>query len=266
MIGFMLSLIFGAAFSQCDNKDNFGAYNDGDTLFTSGTGEIFMITGDLSIQYGQGYGSGADDYYVATPLSLIASGVVGSFEIISPGKGFKVCSIHSWTSANQGLSDYPGNVMFTGQLANGGNVSETIMITPTGVSGYDWDSLSFDSTALDSQIFTSLAFRLITADLNYLALDEFEYEVVSVPVSREELLDSYVPVYPNPAEDVVHLNLPHGHFEQVRLRDLTGRVLNSWEVGGRMKLDIDLSSIPSGLYFVELESDYLQTTRRVIKR
>jgi O-glycosyl hydrolase len=58
-------------------------------------------------------------------------------------------------------------------------------------------------------------------------------------------------VYPNPVKDVLFIDIPENTYDRLRIMDNSGRVvLQKARVQARMQLD--LSTLPKGLYFIEL--------------
>jgi hypothetical protein len=70
---------------------------------------------------------------------------------------------------------------------------------------------------------------------------------------------------PNPAQDFLRLEgIPSGPCK-VRLLDLQGRTMAEWHSSGKSQLLMAVSTVPNGLYFVQLtETDGTSTSRKVI--
>lgn len=58
-----------------------------------------------------------------------------------------------------------------------------------------------------------------------------------------EIKNTVIKVYPNPAKDVLHVS---GTSQLIRITDISGR-----EVMSSMKQDINVSKLPTGIYFVK---------------
>ncbi len=60
-------------------------------------------------------------------------------------------------------------------------------------------------------------------------------------------------IYPNPAENVVHLKTAEGEFEEAQLKifDLSGKLIHQEKVFGN-EIDLMVSSYKSGIYFMEV--------------
>ncbi len=73
-----------------------------------------------------------------------------------------------------------------------------------------------------------------------------------------------VAIYPNPVSDMLFLESDRNQPYQWTLRDLTGRTLKTGK--GQGKLSIDTKNYPSGIYMITVNTDGMETTRKVIIR
>jgi len=77
-------------------------------------------------------------------------------------------------------------------------------------------------------------------------------------------------VFPNPASDIVNLlyNLQDKNSESiVEITDVQGKVMQHFDLGkksGQHQLTLDVSSLPSGIYFANLISGKEKTMQKVI--
>lgn len=71
-------------------------------------------------------------------------------------------------------------------------------------------------------------------------------------------------VYPNPASDVLNIELEGDAAYQWELRDLTGRLLKSGE--GQGKTVVDVRAYPAGVYMLTFEANGQKQTRKVVIR
>ena len=95
---------------------------------------------------------------------------------------------------------------------------------------------------------------------------QFEYsEVLSI---QFEAIGENVDIYPNPAQDVVRLNLPLG-TGSIKLLDATGRVVRQMTPGlEQTTVEIGIQDLASGAYYLMLygTSADLINTAKVVKR
>jgi hypothetical protein len=62
-------------------------------------------------------------------------------------------------------------------------------------------------------------------------------------------------IYPNPAKENININLKNESAGKIRILDLTGQVINVYDVEGNLNADLQMTipvnSLSSGVYFVE---------------
>ncbi len=81
--------------------------------------------------------------------------------------------------------------------------------------------------------------------------------------TQDEIKNEVIPVFPNPTRDFLSIKWPNEQQEwQVEVIDLNGRSLLHWAT----KVDqVDVSSLPKGMYFLTLKSKEEQTTIKFAK-
>ncbi|MFK7947918.1 MAG: T9SS type A sorting domain-containing protein [Saprospiraceae bacterium] len=99
---------------------------------------------------------------------------------------------------------------------------------------------------------------------------QFEYSKV-VSVNRKVSGSGDVKVYPNPAQDNLTIDFTTSADEDViiTVTDMTGRVLISQNrnvAQGENQLNIDLTNLPQGNYFLQLKSTTTSTIQAIVKQ
>ena len=119
--------------------------------------------------------------------------------------------------------------------------------------------------------------RFVAQDLNpasivEAAIDDIRIMEQSPATSVEEtrLLNS-VQVYPNPTEGLLYLqlNLPEAMQLQVQLRNSLGQTISHESLkmeAGIQQHQMELGTLPSGIYFLQLNTANSQSVRRVVVR
>lgn len=99
------------------------------------------------------------------------------------------------------------------------------------------------------------------------------YFIDSVDVHRHlsssEVGENTLPeisIYPNPAQDIVHVSIHSAEIELLELQDLSGAVILRQQVTG-MNTQMDVSQLPKGLYFIHARNSagIRVQTRKLIK-
>ncbi len=81
---------------------------------------------------------------------------------------------------------------------------------------------------------------------------------------REEIPDSDLSVYPNPANEFVTIRSAHPEHMSVEISSPKGQLISIHEMDGTT-LQLDLSSFQKGVYIITLRSKDFLTTRKIIK-
>ena len=73
-------------------------------------------------------------------------------------------------------------------------------------------------------------------------------------------------IYPNPANNIVTVQLPGEEVYSIRLFDLTGKLLNQVEVDGYDfgSHDISVIDLPAGIYYIQLEGESVGSTKKLV--
>lgn len=84
-----------------------------------------------------------------------------------------------------------------------------------------------------------------------------------------DLTGSPIQIYPNPAQDVIHLvtNDSDDNIKQITIVDITGKVVLQEEItlqSNNPIVDINISKLPSGIYLVNIQHDGGNSTNKII--
>ena len=90
---------------------------------------------------------------------------------------------------------------------------------------------------------------------------QFEYEVLSTA----EVLADQIGLYPNPTDGILNIVSPGVDLKGVVLFDLLGREVIRQQLDGGTSVTIDLGSLDTSIYLVQIETDQGQVTKRLIK-
>ncbi len=90
-------------------------------------------------------------------------------------------------------------------------------------------------------------------------------DITSV-LSRNEFDESKILIYPNPVDKFVTIsNLESIEFKQINLSDVNGRLIRDFNTNGLSTLEINLSDLNSGIYFLNIITEKGNTTKKLIK-
>ncbi|WP_298516935.1 T9SS type A sorting domain-containing protein [uncultured Kordia sp.] len=83
------------------------------------------------------------------------------------------------------------------------------------------------------------------------------------PLSVNELLETQIKIYPNPVTDILYIKLNKSEVMNLQLVDIHGKqTLNKSTEGEQIELNV--SSLKSGIYFLKLNSNTTQFTKKII--
>jgi hypothetical protein len=166
------------------------------------------------------------------------------------------------------------NITFTatptaaGTMSLNGNVA-TFTNTSTGASSYSWDFGDFtnsSATAPAHAYAVNGAYTVVLTAINGNCSDTVTF-LVDVTVGMDELSTSNLSIYPNPANEEVHVTFEQvAEFMNIELIDATGRVLNnqvSKQMGANL-ITFNVANLSSGFYTVRLTSSNVSETQKLM--
>jgi len=140
---------------------------------------------------------------------------------------------------------------------------------PTETS--QWSELAVGLSGVSSQDNVRFKFEFIAGDVgsNNLYLDDIRIGEALAIGSLANLVD--LNIFPNPASSSLSLefNMEKPGFAQIRLLDMLGKnvltPLNTKVQNGIQNFNLDISSISSGIYMVELEIEGVKYHKKLVK-
>ncbi|MGH1383759.1 T9SS type A sorting domain-containing protein [Kordia sp.] len=90
----------------------------------------------------------------------------------------------------------------------------------------------------------------------------FETEFVE-PLSVDELSSTQIKMYPNPVKDILYIKLDKSELINIQLIDIHGKQILT-KTATDKQIELNVSSLKSGIYFLKLSSDTAQLTKKII--
>lgn len=147
---------------------------------------------------------------------------------------------------------------------DGGNSNKATVMMFDGVSWVNVGNAGFSSgTAGQPSFDFSPSGQPYVAYMdggNYNKGTVMKYDSVFVGINEQQ--ESRLSLYPNPATDKI--TIESAKFGNLSIMNLTGQKLISQQVS-ELKTVIDISSLPSGVYFVRLTNDKIVEGGKIIK-
>jgi hypothetical protein len=88
-------------------------------------------------------------------------------------------------------------------------------------------------------------------------------DIITAVSSEQDKIDSKLSIYPNPTSDII--NIIGENMTKIIVLNALGEITNVYPVNGT-EVKIDLSSQPSGVYFIQIQSGDRQAVRKIIKQ
>lgn len=132
-----------------------------------------------------------------------------------------------------------------------------------------WSTIDFTSTGLYNVPVKSLQFVLSSTDNSAWGMNTpagFCLDNINCTqfISVDEVADADLSAYPNPTRGAFTLHTGNEDLKVVNVYNVSGQLVEALE-SSATKVDIDLSAYASGLYYVELQSETLKQSFKVIK-
>jgi hypothetical protein len=159
------------------------------------------------------------------------------------------------------------------------NYDVTVSVSTDG--GFSWTDIW---TEADQGVFTNFTKLPITEDLtsyignancrikvNYTGTDgaqaKFDNVVITGVLNTDSFFSQNFSIYPNPIESVVNLNSKNGNqINKVQILDLNGRLIKEVTPSGLSEIQVNVSNLNAGVYFVKVQSDLGVGTSKIIKK
>ena len=72
--------------------------------------------------------------------------------------------------------------------------------------------------------------------------------------------------YPNPAENVLNISIEGNAFNTAVITDLSGRIVFTSDIANTQQVQIDLSSLKSGVYVLQLNGINSSVVQQIVKK
>lgn len=221
---------------------------------------------------GSMHSSGYEEYAGFSPAVAGAVphwGGVLSLDVISKEEYVPLCMLHGTDDTTVPYdSGYCYNGMLPGVMPYMyGSHAMVGRLNELGVADYEFHAFEGEGHAF---YFTPVAYTLIEEkfDACFSIARDFLYHHLAFPTSVAESSEQFIQVYPNPATDLLTISV--GDASQckplsVTVIDVMGREVFA-ETVSATEMSLDVSHLPSGIYFIRLEQEDFWCTRKFVKR
>lgn len=224
--------------------------NSMQSVIYDGTGT--KILGGISIKKSTLVVSGLSNYNNA--------GTIGnySFGLGAASTTPIVLTADTWYRFGFSFNYTTGKVMFKGADASG-NVLFNVFVNGAAAST-DLTEIDFVASAGTGNALSSTG-----------TFDNIIARAVSVDgllgTEQHSILDTNFIVYPNPASEFISIsNSKNILVKTIKIVDLNGRVVKQLDYNNVTNIQINVSELTSGVYFMTINSDQGTTTKKIVKK
>ena len=191
-----------------------------------------------------------NDWLISPPITLGSEGNMLSFWVRS-------------MSDTYFLEEYSvGIFVGTGEPVSGDEFD------PTSVDGaeapyFDWEEVGVDLDAYSGQTIR-IGIRNQGADHYMLMVDDFT--VTTTGLGVKENLASKFSTYPNPANNTVNISNNYNiTLSRVNITDVNGRNVKTIDVNNLSEVQMNVSDLNTGVYFMNIDTDSGRVVKKFIK-
>ncbi|HBH22645.1 MAG TPA: alpha-amylase [Cytophagales bacterium] len=133
-------------------------------------------------------------------------------------------------------------------------------IAPQFAQTGTWYDLFTDETIEvtgSSQVFTYAPgqFHIFTSqEIEGVKSDLVPWNPNRITSVEDELIDSNIIIYPNPAQTEINVSLLNGEYHNISIHDMNGRFINDVSINPGGITNIDVSTLNSGMYYLRVET------------
>ncbi|MEI6489222.1 MAG: T9SS type A sorting domain-containing protein [Bacteroidota bacterium] len=102
---------------------------------------------------------------------------------------------------------------------------------------------------------------------SYYYIDDINVHCVNCSgIGIDEILEqNNVSVYPNPASNTITIESTKCKVQSIKIYNVLGEQVNSLKLTGNSKIEIDVSNLTQGVYFVEVETEKGIVRKKFVK-
>jgi PKD repeat protein len=210
-------------------------------------------------------------------ISPNANATNASITFSNPG----TYSITLWASNASGTAMVTQTINVSNCAPNAGfnippagciNAGITMSNTSTGATSYSWSAsptpgnISNVSAPNPTITFANAGTYTVTLKANNVSGSTIVTQTISISTCvglNENGIATAIAVFPNPAKDVLNIEVANTDNYAVTVTNLLGKVILS-EKSSKEKMNLNLSGVASGVYFLTIDAKGQKTTKKII--
>ncbi|WP_395062994.1 T9SS type A sorting domain-containing protein [Flavobacterium sp.] len=163
------------------------------------------------------------------------------------------------------VSPFPSGDLFAKVSINGGTSWTTLWVEEDeGVfADYATLAITLDLTPYVGQANVMVRFQYVGNDADSVSVDDV---VVSGTLGLNDVISSKFSTFPNPVKDIINLrNAQATSVSNITVTDINGRIIKNLEVDNLSEVQINVSELNAGIYFMNITSDSGKAVKKFIK-
>ena len=248
------TVVFNNSMRVTDNNDTYRNSDiERDRLWINVFNDSYKLGSTVLIGYSEvtsdAFDTSADIKRLATPVSLYSELSTGEQLVIQGRKPFEETDEVSVSFSSQ--IEENQNFQISLQNIDGINISEM------NVYLLDTQNGSITNLSKNEYVFSSGSgtypnrFKIYYKDAN-LGITETALENIAL--------------FPNPAQDILNIESPKVEIQQITITDLRGRKVLTQQVDNATNTQVNISSLKSSVYFINISTAQGSITKKIIKK
>ncbi|HTO35856.1 MAG TPA: T9SS type A sorting domain-containing protein [Flavobacterium sp.] len=154
-------------------------------------------------------------------------------------------------------SDYTGYNIYLGDTLESLELAAT-NFQGTSAGPLDWSDMPGET----------IYWKVVPVNVNAEAVgcDEVWSFTLAGEMNTSDFFSNNLSIYPNPANDFFSISSTTSVIENVKITDLNGRVVKSIAANGVSDIQVNISDLTTGMYFVTVETDNGTGSTKLVKK
>ena len=209
-----------------------------------------MITMDTKEIRGLGY---------LDPTTLGGTGAIGNYSLTLGGTTTTPAALllvaDTWYKLGLSFNYTTGEIkvkelngLFNRSFASS---ASTVDVGEVDILGSAGGTTAAPNTAASIGVFDNLLIRASSSD-------------TLLGVNNNNLISSKFTLYPNPAKEFITISSPNVEIKTIQINDINGRFVKDIDVNNSNEVEINISNLSQGIYFIKIISEKETVTKKLI--
>jgi len=147
-------------------------------------------------------------------------------------------------------------------MSGAGEIGKVSIYMPDNVVGKREVKQYFNMQILD---YKSISANEDTISLNPIGDSAVVYEYKTAGIAADGIYNSLINVYPNPAKNKINIKSDNSLINRIAITDIMGKTVYTFVNDGTLEITVPVSTLSSGVYFIDVVTNNGTTRSRFIK-